>query len=54
MARIYPPRGSTTIVKGAGWGADSAAFTGRDVSAIGVALAVLAGLGLVALVPARF
>jgi hypothetical protein len=51
----YPPSpSSTTVVKGAGSGAGSTAFTGGDVSAIGVALAVLAALGLIALIAARF
>jgi hypothetical protein len=42
------------VVKGTGSGAGSTAFTGGDVSAIGVALAVLVALGLIALVAARF
>jgi hypothetical protein len=51
----YPPSPSaTTVVRGAGSGAGSTAFTGGDVSVIGVALAVLAALGLIALVAARF
>lgn len=51
----YPPSpSSTTVVKGAGSGAGSTAFTGGDVSVIGVALAVLAALGLIALIAARF
>lgn len=51
----YPPSpSSTTVVKGTGSGAGSTAFTGGDVSAIGVALAVLVALGLIALVAARF
>ena len=51
----YPPSpSSTTVVKGTGSGAGSTAFTGGDVSVIGVALAVLAALGLIALIAARF
>ena len=51
----YPPSpSSTTVVKGAGSGAGSTAFTGGDVSAIGVALAVIVALGLIALIAARF
>ena len=49
----YPPSpSSTTVVKGSGAG--STAFTGGGLSAIGVALAVLAALGLIALIAARF
>jgi hypothetical protein len=49
----YPPSPtSDTVVKGAGSG--STAFTGGSVSAIAVVLAVVAALGVVALVAARF
>jgi hypothetical protein len=51
----YPPSPtSTTVVKGAGSGEGSTAFTGGDVSAIVIALAVLATLGLLAFIAARF
>jgi hypothetical protein len=49
----YPPSPrSGTVVKGAGSG--STAFTGGDVSAIGIALTVLLTLGVVAFIAARF
>ena len=50
----YPPSpSSTTVVKGAGSGG-STAFTGGDVSVIGLGLAVLVALGLIALIASRF
>ena len=41
-----------TVVKGAGSG--STAFTGGDVSVVGIALVVLVALGLIALIASRF
>ena len=49
----YPPSPrSHTVVKGAGPG--STAFTGGSVSAIGIALAVLVALGVIAFIASRF
>ncbi len=49
----YPPSPKAgTVVEGAGPG--STAFTGGDVSGIGVALSVLLTLGVVAFIAARF
>ena len=49
----YPPSPrSGTVVKGTGSG--STAFTGGGVSGVGIALAVLVALGVIALVAARF
>ena len=49
----YPPSPrSHTVVKRAGPG--STAFTGGDVSVVGIALVVLVALGLIALIASRF
>ena len=49
----YPPSPTShTVVKGAGSG--STAFTGGDVSVVGIALVVLVALGLIALIASRF
>ena len=49
----YPPSPrSHTVVQGAGPG--STAFTGGNISAIGIALAVLVALGAIAFIASRF
>ena len=48
----YPPSPrSDTVVKGAGSG--STAFTGGDLSAVGIAVGVLVTIGVIAFIAAR-
>jgi hypothetical protein len=49
----YPPSPrSHTVVKGAGPG--STAFTGGGISAVGIAIAVLVAIGVIAFIASRF